>query len=144
MCNCQTQIISCIVDDLHDNLQPFLCSLKFLPGRLVNPSGTRDFPNLRAAASSPLATEIFRIHGVSNVFFGADFVAVTKRNDVPWESVQPAVTNTMTEFFASGQPILIDDGPVASAIDGDTSEVGVYNSSLQLLCVLAMFCFTSI
>lgn len=30
-------------------------SLKFMPGRTVLEEGTRDFPNIRAAAASPLA-----------------------------------------------------------------------------------------
>ena len=53
-------------------------TLKFIPGVPVMESGTADYPAADSAKSSPLATRIFQIDGVTNVFFGADFVAVTK------------------------------------------------------------------
>ncbi|KAG9335622.1 hypothetical protein JZ751_004387 [Albula glossodonta] len=54
-------------------------SLKFLPGKPVLGTGTLDFPNLNAAESSPLAKDLFQIEGVKSVFFGPDFITVTKR-----------------------------------------------------------------
>jgi hypothetical protein len=85
-------------------------------------NGTRDFPSSRAAASSPLASAIFRIHGISNVFFGADFVTVTKTDHLPWENVKPAIADAIKEFFASGEPIVVDEGELFSEIDEDKSE----------------------
>ena len=69
-----------------------------------------------------MATAIFRIHGISNVFFGADFVTVTKTDSLPWENVKPAITDAITEFFASGEPIVVDEGETFSEIDEDKSE----------------------
>mmetsp|Transcript_14780 Transcript_14780/g.31565 ORF Transcript_14780/g.31565 Transcript_14780/m.31565 type:complete len:111 (-) Transcript_14780:487-819(-) len=54
-------------------------SLKFHPGRPVFDKGTRDFANPRTASASPLAECLFKISGVSSVFFGPDFVTVTKK-----------------------------------------------------------------
>lgn len=85
-------------------------------------NGIRDFPSSRAAASSPLASAIFRIHGISNVFFGADFVTVTKTDHLPWENVKPAIADAIKEFFASGEPIVVDEGELFSEIDEDKSE----------------------
>uniref|UniRef100_A0A7S0QJU0 Scaffold protein Nfu/NifU N-terminal domain-containing protein n=1 Tax=Cryptomonas curvata TaxID=233186 RepID=A0A7S0QJU0_9CRYP len=102
---------------------PNVNSLKFHPGQPVFLNGTRDFPTSRAAASSPLAAAIFRIHGISNVFFGADFVTVTKTDSLPWENVKPAITDAITEFFTSGEPIVVDEGETYSEIDEDKSEV---------------------
>ncbi len=100
----------------------YICSLKFHPGKPVFLNGTRDFPTAQAAASSPLATAIFRISGISNVFFGADFVTVTKTDSLPWENVKPAIADTIKEFFASGEPIIVDEEETPSEIDEDTSE----------------------
>ena len=57
---------------------PNPATLKFLPGRPVLTSGTLDMRDKEAAAQSPLAERLFEIAGISGVFFGSDFVAVTK------------------------------------------------------------------
>lgn len=106
---------------------PNINSLKFHPGRSVLKEGTFDFPNARASMKSPLAKALFRIDGVSAVFFGPDFVTVTKSSDdVPWGEMKPEIFSAMMDFFASGAPIL-DDGaqgaPSDTLINEDDSEV---------------------
>lgn len=51
-------------------------SLKFLPGKAVLESGTRDFRTYREAQISPLAKKLFQMEGVSGVFLSTDFVTV--------------------------------------------------------------------
>jgi len=58
-----------------------------------------------AAAQSPLATRLFGIAGVSGVFFGADFITVTK-TDGEWHQLKPAVLGAIMEHFMSGAPVL--------------------------------------
>ncbi|XP_045835834.1 NFU1 iron-sulfur cluster scaffold homolog, mitochondrial isoform X2 [Meles meles] len=53
-------------------------SLKFIPGKPVLETRTMDFPTPAAAFRSPLARQLFRIEGVKSVFFGPDFITVTK------------------------------------------------------------------
>ncbi len=53
-------------------------SLKFLPGVPVLETGTLDFPSPLSARGSPLARQLFRIEGVKGIFFGSDFITVTK------------------------------------------------------------------
>ena len=53
-------------------------TLKFLPGRAVMAQGTANFADAEAAARSPLALRLFALDGVTQVFFGADFVSVSK------------------------------------------------------------------
>jgi hypothetical protein len=58
---------------------PNPATLKFLPGRTVVENGTADFGSSEdAAARSPLAARLFEVDGVAAVFFGHDFVTVTK------------------------------------------------------------------
>ena len=57
---------------------PNPATLKFLPGRAVLETGTLDMPNREAAAQSPLAERLFDIPNVGGVFFGSDFISVTK------------------------------------------------------------------
>jgi len=53
--------------------------------------------------ASPLAKSLFRIEGVSSVFFGPDFVTITKKRDeVPWSELKPEVFSSIMDFYASG------------------------------------------
>jgi len=106
---------------------PNINSLKFHPGRAVlEKGGTKDFPNARAAMASPLAKALFRIDGVSSVFFGPDFVTVSKKDDeIPWGELKPEVFAAIMDYYASGAPIL-SEGEEASTdtvIHDDDSEV---------------------
>ena len=61
-----------------------------------------------AAAQSPLAERLFGIDGVSGVFLGSDFIAITK-SDGEWQQLKPAILGAVMEHFMSGAPILRDD-----------------------------------
>lgn len=81
-------------------------SLMFLPGQTVLESGSADFANSRAAMSSPLATALFRVDGVTGVFFGSDFISVTKQDAASWAVLKPDIFAAIMDFYASGQPVL--------------------------------------
>ena len=85
---------------------PNPATLKFLPGQTVLEVGTADFPGAEAAAKSPLARRIFAAGGVTGVFFGTDFVTVTKAEDVDWQHIKPAILGAIMEHFQSGQPVI--------------------------------------
>jgi Fe-S cluster biogenesis protein NfuA len=88
---------------------PNPATLKFLPGRAVLASGTLDMRDRDAAAQSPLAARLFGIAGVSGVFFGADFIAVTKAAG-EWQQLKPAILGAIMEHFMSGAPIVNSTG----------------------------------
>lgn len=85
---------------------PNPATLKFIPGEQVMKSGTVDFPEPQSAENSPLASRIFRVRGVTRVFFGNDFIAVTKADTVEWVHVKPAILGSIMEHFQSGLPVL--------------------------------------
>jgi Fe-S cluster biogenesis protein NfuA len=85
---------------------PNPATLKFLPGQEVLDMGTADFTTPEAAASSPLATRLFAVQGVTAVFFGLDFVTVTKVDDAEWDHLKPALLGAIMEHFQSGQPVM--------------------------------------
>src|SRR5439155_26275684 len=84
---------------------PNPATLKFLPGRAVLTSGTLDMRDKQSAAQSPLAERLFEITGVSGVFFGSDFIAVTKRAG-EWQQLKPAILSAIMEHCMSGAPIV--------------------------------------
>ncbi len=90
---------------------PNPATLKFLPGKEVLVEGTADFRDADAArAASPLAGRLFDVPGVTGVFFGYDFITVTK--DGPdWQHLKPAILGAIMEHFMSGQPAMAQEGP---------------------------------
>ncbi len=85
---------------------PNPATLKFLPGQSVLEMGTADFPTPDTAGSSPLATRLFAVDGVTGVFFGTDFVTVTKADSIEWDHIKPALLGAIMEHFQSGQPVM--------------------------------------
>ncbi|MBW8856248.1 MAG: NifU N-terminal domain-containing protein, partial [Bradyrhizobium sp.] len=84
---------------------PNPATLKFIPGRTVLDTGTMEFANREAAARSPLAERLFDVSGVSGVFYGYDFVTVTKA-DGDWQHLKPAILGAIMEHYMSGAPLL--------------------------------------
>jgi Fe-S cluster biogenesis protein NfuA len=84
---------------------PNPATLKFLPGQPVLENGTLDLRNAEQAAQSPLAERLFDIPGVSGVFFGSDFITVTK-NAGEWQQLKPMILGAIMEHFMSGALLL--------------------------------------
>ncbi|RKP38093.1 HIRA-interacting protein 5 [Dimargaris cristalligena] len=107
-------------------------SLKFVPGEAVLPegqSGTLEFLDMRSARASPLAKALLMVDGVTGVFFGRDFITVTKDQDTPWQLLKPDIYGAIMDFYSSGQPIVFqteDEMPTSprdTQILPDDSEV---------------------
>ena len=96
---------------------PNPATLKFLPGRAVLETGTLDMRDPADAAKSPLAERLFGIEGVDGVFFGSDFITVSKSAG-EWPQLKPAILGAIMEHFMSGVPLL-RDGETASASGDD-------------------------
>ena len=79
--------------------------IKFLPGRAVMPSGTRDFATPEEAVASPLADALFGLGDVQGVFFGRDFVSVTAAPGVEWSVLKPDVLSLLLDHFAGEMPL---------------------------------------
>ena len=83
-------------------------TLKFLPGKTVMLKGTANFANEEESQKSPLAHALFMIKDVQSVFFGADFISVTKA-DGEWQHLKPAILGAIMEHFTSAAPLFVDE-----------------------------------
>jgi len=103
---------------------PNPATLKFLPGQTVLEMGTVDFPSSETAGKSPLAARIFAVAGVTGVFFGTDFVTVTKAEAVDWGHIKPAILGAIMEHYQSGAPVIEGEQAAAhQAHDGPDSDI---------------------
>jgi Fe-S cluster biogenesis protein NfuA len=101
---------------IQTEVTPNPATLKFLPGKPVLESGTLDMPNREAAARSPLAARLFDIPNVGGVFYGSDFISVTK-SDGEWQQIKPAILGAIMEHYVSGAPLMAGDATPAGADD---------------------------
>lgn len=97
---------------------PNPATLKFLPGKPVLDNGTLDMRSRDDAAKSPLAERLFGIDGIDGVFFGSDFITVSKASG-EWPQLKPAILGAIMEHFMSGAPLLRDGETGASGADED-------------------------
>lgn len=105
---------------------PNPATLKFLPGQTVLDAGSADFPSPDTAGKSPLASRVFAVDGVKGVFFGADFVTVTKGDEIEWDHIKPAILGAIMEHFQSGQPVIEGEADASSGHaehDGPDGEI---------------------
>jgi Fe-S cluster biogenesis protein NfuA len=99
--------------------------LKFIPGRDVLGSGTREFKDVVEAAASPLAHALFSVDGVVRVFFGPDFLTVTKGSGRDWAHLKAPILAEIMDYYTSAAPLL-DESEEASdeeAYEGETAQI---------------------
>src|SRR5262245_28611117 len=106
---------------------PNPATLKFLPGREVMAEGTVDFPDAASGGRSPLAARLFAIPEVERMFFGSDFVTVTKREGHDWRHLKPAILGAIMEHFTRGLPLFDSDAAPTDAepatYEGEEAEI---------------------
>ena len=76
-------------------------TLKFLPGKVVMDQGTAFYQNIDEAENSPFARRLFLLEGVEGVFFGSDFITITKSNSFEWQVIKPSVLGGIIDHFNS-------------------------------------------
>lgn len=103
---------------------PNPATLKFIPGRVVLDGSTLEFASREAAARSPLAERLFEVTGVTGVFYGSDFITVTK-NGGDWQHLKPAILGAIMEHYMSGEPLLADG---SAGSDEEHDEAGEFFS----------------
>jgi len=110
-------------------------ALKFLPNHPILPPGLSspflEYLNPRSTLApphpSPLAASLMNIDGVTSVFYGADFITVTKAADVNWAHVKPEVFSLITEAVSSGTPIVT----TTENKSGEVGQEGLEEDSLS-------------
>jgi len=81
-------------------------TLKFLPGKVVMDEGTAFFQNVDKTSNSPLAKKLFDVDDVTGVFFGSDFITVTKNDSLDWQVMKPLILGAIMDHFNSGEPTI--------------------------------------
>ena len=92
---------------IQTEITPNPMTLKFIPGRVVMEKGTAFFPSKEKTLNSPFAKRLFKVDGVEGVFFGADFITITKNQDSEWDLIKPMILGAITDHYSSNDSIII-------------------------------------
>ncbi len=84
-------------------------TLKFLPGKVVMEEGTAFFQNIEEGVNSPFAKRLFNIEGVEGVFFGSDFITITKDRSLEWQIMKPLILGSIMDHYNSGEETIVSD-----------------------------------
>jgi Fe-S cluster biogenesis protein NfuA len=83
-------------------------TLKFLPGCVVMPEGTASYVLGQPCDNSPLARRLMETEGLTGVFFGSDFVTITKEPSQDWSLLKPSILGTLMDHFVANLPVVTD------------------------------------
>jgi len=111
---------------------PNPATLKFLPGREIMAQGTVDFPDADSGKRSPLAMRLFAIPEVERVFFGSDFVTVTKREG-DWPHLKPVILGAIMEHFTRDLPLFESEAAAESEPTYEGEEADIVSQIKELL-----------
>lgn len=114
-------------------------ALKFLPNSRVLPdtlpSPFLEYLSPRSTLApphpSPLAARLFNIDGITSVFYGPDFITVSKAEDANWAHVKPEVFSLITEAVTSGEAIVntIENRSSEAGQEGGQNDTLAYNEN---------------
>ena len=96
--------------------------MRFLPGQTLLSAGTAGFLDKKSSARSPLAQRLFEIEGITSVYLDPQAVTLTKTDDVEWPMLKPVILGTIMEHFATGEPVILDEGQPLPRPGLDTAE----------------------
>ena len=90
-------------------------TMKFIPGRTVMAEGTAFYTDIETAKNSPLAQALFKVNDVNAVFFGSDFITITKTEHSDWSLLKAPLLTTIMEHFVAGKPVIAEDSGTTKA-----------------------------
>ncbi len=94
---------------------PNPASMKFVLNSYLLLEGSVEYTSKDQAGESPLALQLFAFSGVSGVFITANFITISKSNDIDWYELVPIFREFIKSYMESGQPVFT--GAVAKVAD---------------------------
>jgi len=81
-------------------------AIKFFPGQEISSDQPVFFSELaEVKGKSKLAESLFNISNVKSVFFGSDFITVTKKPEGNWQVMKPEILMVIMDHFVAGFPV---------------------------------------
>lgn len=82
-------------------------SVKFVANRLLLPSGANaDYKNISETKDAPIAKSLFQFPFVKAVYVAANFITITKQDNVLWEDCMHELRIFITEYLNKGNEVI--------------------------------------
>ena len=91
---------------IQTELTPNPKTVKFIPGKEVSPQKNVSYKDTVEAENSPLAKRLFLIDGIDSIFFGADFISITKTDDLEWQVLKPLILSQVMQHYMSNEKVI--------------------------------------
>lgn len=99
-------------------------SMKFVANFMLLQDGVSfDYPDVKAAADSPLAQGLFELPNVERVFYMSNFVTVTKSESVDWIEIQDGIRDLIKAYLEAEKPLILEELDKDPLFDENDSEV---------------------
>lgn len=99
-------------------------SMKFVANFMLLQDGVSfDYPDVKAAADSPLAQELFGLPNVERVFYMSNFVTVSKSESVDWIEIQDGIRDVIKSYLEAEKPLILEELDKDPLFDENDSEV---------------------
>ena len=110
-------------------------TLKFLPGKVVMDEGTAFYQDVNETHDSPFAKRLFAIDGVNGVFFGSDFITITKNDSYDWQVMKPSVLGGIIDHFDSNDKTVekSNNGATGSGLEKNENDSDIVKQIKELL-----------
>ncbi|MCR9015209.1 NifU family protein [Aquiflexum gelatinilyticum] len=100
-------------------------SLKFVVNFMLTDEGVSfDYPDQSSTETSPLANELFNFAAVDRVFITANFVTVTKKEDIDWVEIQDIIRDHIKKYLEAGKSAVVmasfEKDPLFNENDSET------------------------
>ena len=117
---------------IQTELTPNPKTVKFIPGKEVSPQKNVSYKDILEAENSPLAKRLFLIDGVDSIFFGADFISITKTDGLEWQVLKPLILSQVMQHYMSGQKV-IDEIEESSPVEVNAEDKDIAIQIEELL-----------
>ncbi|MCE2712303.1 MAG: NifU family protein [Cryomorphaceae bacterium] len=115
---------------VYAEMTPNPSTMKFVANKylLITGDSVEFSSSADAKGYSPMAEELLRFPFVKNVFIAANFVTITKTDNVPWDFITMELREFVKEWIASGKDVLIQM-PAPKPQTEETGEQKIYSPS---------------
>jgi len=116
---------------VYAEMTPNPSTMKFVANKylLITGDSAEFSSSAEAKGYSPMAEELLQFPFVKNVFIAANFVTITKTDNVPWDFITMELREFVKDWIAEGKDVLIQMPAPKPAVEEATGESKVYSPS---------------
>ena len=111
---------------IQTELTPNPKTVKFIPGEEVAPKKNVSYKDTVEAENSPLAKRLFLIDGIDSIFFGADFISITKTDDLEWQVLKPLILSQVMQHYMSNEKVIDEIKEIAQVeVNAEDKDISI-------------------